>query len=170
MNVNYTLPCDKLAKIPRGKLPHLGTIRNVNLRCRTRNRNTSWFYWVECSRCCAGKVNWDSKMGGGGGRMWKGNEINNLSKKTTFKIHKYEMYPIEFTTMLFIWHGNELRACFLQVCGIAATCCPSLNKFPPLSCDRKNRFRRWDGRRNILSSLLNLTGLYPSRRDKKLFV
>lgn len=39
---------------------------------------------------------------GGGGRMLKGNEINNLSKKTTFKIHKYEMYPIEFTTMLFI--------------------------------------------------------------------
>lgn len=99
----------------------------------------------------------------GGGRMWKGNEINNLSKKTTFKIHKYEIYPIEFTTMLFIWHGNELRACFLQVCGIAGTCCPSLNKFPPLSCDRKNRFRRWDGRRKILSSLLNLTE--PPRQE-----
>lgn len=47
-----------------------------------------------------------AKWEGGGGRMWKGNEINNLSKKTTFKIHKYEMYPIEFTSMLFIWHGN----------------------------------------------------------------
>lgn len=66
MNVNYILLCDKLVKILCGKLFYLGIIRNVNLWCWIRNCNILWFYWVECSWCCVGKVNWDSKMGGGG--------------------------------------------------------------------------------------------------------
>lgn len=53
-----------------------------------------WEKWIEI-------VKW-----GGGGRMWKGNEINNLLKKIIFKIYKYEIYLIEFIMMLFIWYGN----------------------------------------------------------------
>lgn len=54
-----------------------------------------WEKWIEI-------VKWDW----GGGRMWKGNEINNLLKKIIFKIYKYEIYLIEFIMMLFIWYGN----------------------------------------------------------------
>lgn len=53
-----------------------------------------WEKWIEI-------VKWE-----GGGRMWKGNEINNLLKKIIFKIYKYEIYLIEFIMMLFIWYGN----------------------------------------------------------------